>query len=87
MGKQDEERVRLGPLCSWMLLLRTVHDTGCGAVDSSQVLPGTLLSRFKLSILFSLIYFIRVLIFRSLTHDNTFVSCICAVITILITQN
>lgn len=51
MGKQDEERLRLGRLYLGMLLLRTVHDTGCGGADSSQVLPGRPLSRFILSIL------------------------------------
>lgn len=48
MGKQNEERLRLGPLYLWMLLLRALHDTGSGVADSSQVLPGTSLSRLIL---------------------------------------
>lgn len=41
MGKQDEKHPRSGDFYSWMLLLRAVHDTGRGIIDSSEVLSGT----------------------------------------------
>lgn len=40
MGKQDEKCLRSGYFYSWMLLLRALHDTGCGVIDSSKVLSG-----------------------------------------------
>lgn len=41
MGKQNEKYLRSGHFYSWMLLLRTIYDTGCGIIDSSEVLSGT----------------------------------------------
>lgn len=41
MGEQDEEHPRSSHFYLGMLLLRTVHDTGCGVIDSPEVLPGT----------------------------------------------
>lgn len=41
MGEQDEEHSRSGYFYFGVLLLRTVYDTGCGVIDSSEVLPGT----------------------------------------------
>jgi hypothetical protein len=43
MGKQDEEHYRSSHFYFGVLLLRTIHDTGCGDIDSPEVLSGTLL--------------------------------------------